>query len=271
MKIVVFDMDGVIYRGKETLPGGAECITLLRDAGVRIGFLTNNSARTGEQYAEILAGHGIQADPKDIMTSGEATVMYLAEKGIAGQRAYVVGESGLAATLTQAGFEVDITDEGAPCGLVVVGWDRYFTFAKIARAQIETMVNGATLIATNADPTFPAAGGRILPGAGTMVAAIETASERKADVIGKPETKSLVFLLKELGYDPARDPDLNPREIWVVGDRLETDIICGNRFGAHTVLVTTGIANRESGEKATGKLHPEYVIDSLMELPGLVK
>jgi phosphoglycolate/pyridoxal phosphate phosphatase family enzyme len=266
MKTVIFDMDGVIYRGKETLPGATECLESLRSSGIKVGFLTNNSSRTREQYAEILGGHGIKADPIEIMTSSDATVRYLAEKDIAGLRVFVVGESGLADTLTRAGFEVDISDEGAPCQLVIVGWDRYFTFAKIARAQLEVMVNSARLIATNADPTFPAAGGRILPGAGTMVAAIEVASGKKVKLIGKPETISLVFLLNELGYSP----EDNTRDVWVVGDRLETDIACGNAFGSHTVLVTTGIATRDSATHATGNLHPEYIIDSLLELPGLI-
>jgi phosphoglycolate/pyridoxal phosphate phosphatase family enzyme len=263
---VVFDMDGVLYRGKETLPGAADCVRELRRMGVRTGFLTNNSARTREKYVEILAGHGIEAAAGEIMTSGDATIRYFALKCIAGKRVYLVGEEGLHETLSKAGFEVDICDEGDRCELVVVGWDRNFTFAKIARAQREITVNGADLIATNADPTFPAAGGRILPGAGSMLSAIETASGRKAEVIGKPRTTSLKFLLEDLSHD-----DHDPRRVWVVGDRLETDIACGRAYGAVTVLVTTGIADRTSAELAPPEMLPDFIIDSLSELPGLVK
>lgn len=267
MTTVVFDMDGVLYRGKETLPFVTECIDALEKSGATTGYLTNNSARTREQYVDVLAGHGIKADARQVMTSGIATVMYLSENNISNKRVYVVGESGLADTLARAGFEVDIQDEGDPCDLVIVGWDRYFTFAKIARTQVEIVTNHARLIATNRDPTFPAAGGRILPGAGCMVAALETASGVKAELIGKPQTISLRFLLKELGWNESSPNS----QLWIVGDRLETDIVCGNTFGAKTVLVTTGIASRSDAESASGIMRPDYVIDSLKELPGLIE
>jgi ribonucleotide monophosphatase NagD (HAD superfamily) len=99
-----------------------------------------------------------------------------------------------------------------------------------------------------------------------MVAAIETAAGVKAELIGKPKTISLVFLLKELGHESSG----NPQDVWVIGDRLETDIVCGNTYGAHTVLVTTGIADRHAGESAVGQQRPEYIIDSLSELPSLI-
>jgi phosphoglycolate/pyridoxal phosphate phosphatase family enzyme len=267
MMKVIFDMDGVLYRGRETLPDAADCVRELRLMGAGVGFLTNNSARTREKYVEILGKHGIEAAAAEIMTSGDATIRYFASRGIAGKKVYLVGESGLYDTLSKAGFEVDISDEGPGCELVVVGWDRNFTFAKIARAQREIMVNGADLIATNADPTFPAAEGRILPGAGAILAAIETASGKRAEIIGKPRTISLKFLLEELGHDPGE----NPRSVWVVGDRLETDIACGKAYGARTVLVTSGIADRRSGELASPEMRPDFIIDSLSELPALVK
>jgi 4-nitrophenyl phosphatase len=266
MPTVILDMDGVIYRGGEPLPGVVQAVETLRTRGAGIGFLTNNSWRTRASYIERLAEVGIRAEEREIMTSGEATARYLIASGHAGSRIYVVGGDGLAETLTRHGFEVDTNDEGEPCDFVVVGWDRRFTFAKIVRAQSEIVFNRASLIATNADPMFPAKNGRVLPGAGSMVAAIETASAAKAEVIGKPGTTSLRYLLEDLGAEP----DSPAGDVWMVGDRLDTDIACGNEYGAHTVCVTTGITTRDQAEKATGRRRPEHIIDFLTELVDLV-
>jgi len=266
MPTVILDMDGVIYRGTEPLPGASQAVETLRAHGAGIGFLTNNSWRTRASYVERLAEFGIRAEEREIMTSGEATARRLKASGHAGCRIYVVGGDGLAETLARHGFEVDTDEEGDRCDFVVVGWDKRFTFAKIVRAQSEIIVNGARLIATNADAMFPAKKGRVLPGAGSMVAAIETASSAKAEIIGKPGTTSLRYLLEDLGVEP----DAPTADIWVVGDRLDTDMACGNEYGAHTVCVTTGIATRDQAESATGRQRPEHIIDSLAELVDLV-
>jgi len=258
-------MDGVIYRGDETQPDAPGCMVNLRKAGYMTGFLTNNSGRSRESYIEVLSKHGIPAEIKEIMTSGEATARYLIEKGHGGARVYVVGGDGLAETLSVAGFEVDTEDEGEKCEIVIVGWAKNINFNKIARSQLEIFVNGAVFIATNTDAMFPAMGNRLLPGAGSMVAAIAAASDAVPEIIGKPKIISLEYLLKELGCEGE-----SPDSTWVVGDRLDTDIACGNSYGANTVLVTTGIASRDEGENAVGMEHPDYIIDALDELPDLV-
>ncbi len=265
MTTVIFDMDGVIYRGSETLPGVVDCIRNLRDHLIKTGFLTNNSVRSREDYIERLRRYGIDSEIHEIMTSGEATARYLISLGYNGQRIYVIGGKGLATTLTASGFEVDTLDEGNPCDFVIIGWDREISFNKIARAQHEILVNGAKLIATNADAMFPTQGGRLLPGAGSMVAAVERASGTSAEIIGKPRDLSLRYLLDELGSGSD-----DPSSVWVVGDRLDTDITCGNSHGAVTVLVTTGIASRKDGEQADGMLRPDHIIDKIAELPDLI-
>lgn len=258
-------MDGVLYRGPESLPSAASTVSEFRARDYKVGFLTNNSGKTRETYVEKLAGHGIAVDKSQVMTSGEASARFLIEEGRSGNRAYVIGMVGLCDTLASAGFIVDCNDEGDQCSLVVIGWDKQFTFGKIVRAQSEILVNGAELYATNADPMFPAKEGRLLPGAGAMVSAVETAVGRKATVIGKPKIISLRYLLKELGADKA-----SPDDVWVVGDRLDTDIACGNAYGAHTVCVTTGIASRDDAENATGDKRPDFIIDSLEDLPAIM-
>lgn len=266
MVIVIFDMDGVLYRGIETIPEASGCIEKIQAHGIRTGYLTNNSGRTRENIEQHLADHGITAEVNQIMTSGEATARYLTVKGESGKRIYVVGRKGLVETLRGHGFDADDEDEGDPCDFVVVGWDRGITFNKIARTQHEILVNGAKLIATNNDAMFPADGGRLLPGAGTMVAAVETASNSKAEVIGKPKTHSLKYLIDDI----CEGSGCQGEQIWMVGDRLDTDIVCGNSFGAITVCVTTGIASRTEAEHAKGLLRPDHVIDSLDELPAII-
>ncbi|MFH1676837.1 MAG: HAD-IIA family hydrolase [bacterium] len=268
MKTVVFDMDGVLYRGNEILPDAADCVTRLIECKFSVGYLTNNSARSRCDYVEKLSGMGIPATIDQVMTSGEATVRYLQSEGIRNGHIYVIGETGLADALQTGGFTIDISDEGPPCDYVIIGWDRHFTFNKIVRAQKELRENGARFIATNSDAMFPASKGRILPGAGTMVAAVEVASGVKPLIIGKPNTISLKFLLENLGMKNGTDGKYD--ELWVVGDRLDTDIACGNALGAHTVLVTTGISTREQAENSPDNQKPEFVIDSLSELPGII-
>ena len=266
MIAVVFDLDGVLYRGPEPIPEAAGCIRRLRDTGTRLGFLTNNSTRERSEYVEILARHNIHAEEREIMTSGEATARFLRTQGIQGGRIFVIGGEGLQKTLSKAGYVVETGDDGDRCELVVIGWDRSFSFAKIVRAQKEVLENGARLIATNVDAMFPAQGGRLLPGAGAMVASVEASTGRKAEVIGKPNTISLRFLLEELGVWPGTPVE----SIWCIGDRLDTDIACGNAFGARTVLVTTGITDRASALAGRDEMKPDHVIDSLRELPGLI-
>ncbi len=266
MLIFVFDMDGVIYRGTEILPGAVECIGFLRERNARIGFLTNNSTKSREKYVDIFAGHGIKIEFNEVMTSGEATARHLVANGHNGDRIYVIGGDGLTETLERYGFTVDTGDQGDPCGFVVIGWTRGFSFYQIVRAQTEILENDAKLIATNTDAVFPAGEGKFLPGAGTMVAAVETATGMKAEVIGKPKIISLKYLLEDLGVDR----NAQPESVWVVGDRLNTDIACGNAYGAKTVLVTTGISTREQAENAPAEMRPDHVIDSLTELPLLL-
>jgi len=266
-------MDGVIYRGTEILPHAVETVNRLMAEGFHVGFLTNNSGKVRGRYIEILSGYGIHVQVSQIMTSGYATAYYLKSLAAEGQsvregaRIYVIGGDGLPVTLESFGFAADTDDEGERCEVVVVGWARNINFNKIARAQNE-IINGAMFIATNADAMFPAAAGNLLPGAGAMVASVEAASGVKPKVIGKPNTISLSILMEEMTGAKPSETD----SIWVVGDRLDTDIACGNRFGnnTQTVLVTTGISGRLDGENAAGDLKPDHIIDGMDELIGIV-
>ena len=182
---VLLDLDGVLYRGEHRVPGAPEAVTALRSVGKRIVFLTNNSARTPEQVAEKLRGLGIEAAPEEVVTSALPTARLLATSADGGTpTAYVVGQDGVRAALDEAGVQVLV---GEPDGadFVVVGWDGEVGYEQLRVATV-LVRRGAQLVATNDDAAYPAPGGELWPGAGAILAAVETASGTRATVVGKP-------------------------------------------------------------------------------------
>lgn len=255
----VFDLDGVIYRGTEPQPHAARVVQALRDQGHTVWFYTNNSSLTRQRYVEKLEAMGIPTSVDEIMTSSYATALYLREQNAAGKTVYQIGEEGITRELEAVGMRVitNCSDPGAPIDYVVVGIDRDFHYRKLARAQ-KAILDGARFIATNEDATYPVEGGSLMPGSGSLVAAVRAATGVDPFVIGKPQTYAFTRIL-ELTSTP-------PEAAVMVGDRLDTDILAGNRIGAHTVLVLTGVTSRSQAERATGDLKPERIIDTLAEL-----
>ena len=251
----LIDLDGVIYRGEKIIEGAAETIAWLRMQGAEISFLTNNSTASRQDYKQRLKKLGIDSRLEEIMSSSYATYLYLGENGIPQGRVLVIGETGLMAELGTKFQLVDWQNKG-PVDYVVVGLDRDFHYLKLTRAY-HAIIEGAKFIATNRDATFPAEKGT-LPGGGAIVAAIEIATGKHPIVIGKPQDYMVKKVLETRRW--------NPRETVVVGDRLETDILLGNRLGMITALVLTGITNREMAEKAVEDLKPTYILDSIRNL-----
>ncbi|MDH7602011.1 MAG: HAD-IIA family hydrolase [Armatimonadota bacterium] len=258
-RLWILDLDGVIYRGSELQPHAREFVQHVRSRGDIVRFLTNKAAHAREEYAELLTSFGIPTSPNEVMTSGYATALYLAQSGAAGKTVYRIGESGIDRELSAFGFRV-IRDGEAPnaqIDYVVVGMDRQFNYDKLARAQ-KAILEGAKFIATNEDPTLPVENGGLLPGAGCMVAAVRIATSTEPFVVGKPHTYALEKLLESTG--------VSVEQTVVIGDRLDTDILAGNRIGATTVLVLTGVTTREEAEKASEELRPDLIIETLGDL-----
>ena len=229
----LLDLDGVLYRGEDAVPGAAEAVGGLRAAERAVVFLTNNSARTPEQVADKLAGMGIEARPEEVVTSGQATARVLARLVAEDGRprsAFVIGERGVREALGEAGIEV-LDGDPPEAGFVVVGWDRQVDYGKLRTATV-LVHRGARLVATNADPSYPAAGGESWPGAGALLAAVETASGASADVVGKPYRPLFDEALGRAGTDRAL----------MVGDRIETDVAGAVSAGLDSALVLTGAA-----------------------------
>lgn len=255
----VFDLDGVIYRGNELQPHARQLILALRDQAHTVRFFTNNAALSRTSYVEKLSSLGIPVAAEEIMTSSYATALYFVENHAAGKTVYRIGEDGMREELEAVGMRVlyDQQDPTSPIDYVVVGLDRHFQYRKLARAQ-RAIHSGAQFIATNPDLTFPVESGALLPGAGSLVEAVRAATSVDPFVIGKPATYALNKILEITSTSADRAV--------IIGDRLDTDIRCGNRAGTHTVLVLTGVTGREQAESATGEDKPERIIADLGEL-----
>lgn len=254
---LVFDLDGVIWRGQTAITGAPQAVEKWRAAGRRALFATNNSSRSPLYFAEKLQKIGIDAAPTDVVTSSSIAALYLKKRFPHGFSAYIVGESGIAEAIESVGgraFAPDENPETADC--VVAGIDRQFSYARLHRAQ-QLILRGAHFVATNCDATFPLENG-VAPGAGSIVAAIQTASGVSPVVAGKPEPLGLQLILQEHG--------LRPEQAAMVGDRLDTDIACAHRAGIVAIYVATGITTWEEAQNAEGELRPHACFGDVAEL-----
>lgn len=215
------DLDGVIWRGSQTVPGSAKAVAALREAGVPIAFVTNSAQRTPQEVAQKLAQHGIADAEHEVITSAMAAAT-LVEPG---ERVLAVGMAGLRTALLDR--ECELVDEG-PADAVVMGIDLDFDYATMNRAM-QAVNGGARFIATNTDASFPAAGG-LQPGNGALVASVATATGVEPEVAGKPGSPIAVLTKERLGSSGI-----------MVGDRPDTDGIFAEALGFGFGLVLSGV------------------------------
>jgi 4-nitrophenyl phosphatase len=231
---LIIDMDGVLYLGNQPMPRLCEFFAFLRERPIPFILATNNSTKTPQEYSEKLAGMGVTVSPEEILVSGQATARYLACEYPRGTRVHVFGMPALKQALMDEGFV--LADEDVQ--VVVASMDRQVTFEKLKRATL-LIRGGARFIATNLDPTNPSEEG-LIPGTGTMVVALETASETKATAIGKPEPIMYQLAMEMMGARPDTTAAL--------GDRADTDILGGKRAGLITLCVLSGSSDRSEAE-----------------------
>jgi 4-nitrophenyl phosphatase len=231
--VVCCDLDGVIWRGDNAIDGSADGVTRLREAGVRVVFLTNNSSGRVADYVAKLARVGIETSADDVGTSAQAAATLLTRELAPGARVLACAGDGVVEALQSSGF--DVVDE-KPADAVVVGWHRTFDFERLRRAS-DAIRAGARFVATNADPTYPSADG-LLPGAGAIVAAVATAASRTPVIAGKPEAPTVALVRARFGNDGV-----------MVGDRPSTDGALAAALGWPFALVLTGIAGPDGEEK----------------------
>ncbi|OWK38342.1 HAD-IIA family hydrolase [Fimbriiglobus ruber] len=250
----LIDMDGVLYRGADLLPGAGEFVRELRVREIPFRFLTNNSQRTRRDVIAKLARMGIEAEEEHVFTSAMATARFLAEQKPDGT-AFVIGEGGLLTALHQHGYAVVDHDPD----YVVVGEGRTFNL-ELVETAVRMIMGGAKLIATNLDPNCPTANGSLRPGCGAMVAMLEIATGVKAFSVGKPSPVMMRAARKELG--------LSTDETTMIGDTMETDILGGVQLGFHTVLVLSGGTRREDLQKYAYR--PGVVVQNLADFSDLM-
>jgi NagD protein len=245
----LIDMDGVIYRGSEPIPGAERFIHELRTADIPFLFLTNNSQRTRRDIATKLQRLGFDIEDEHVFTCAMATARFLARQKPSGT-AFVIGEGGLLNALHSNGYAIVDKDPD----YVVVGEGRTLNF-EMVEAALGMIHGGAKLVATNLDPNCPTQTGT-RPGCGAIVAMLEAAAGVKAFSVGKPSPLMLRAARKDLG--------LTTEQTIVIGDTMETDILGGVQLGFKTILVLSGGTSRHDLTRYAYR--PDMVADSIADL-----
>lgn len=247
----ILDMDGVLYRGATMIPEVPAFLGALDAAGIPYMMATNNSTQSPADYAEKLAAMGIVVRPEQVATSGVAAADYVRGRFPSGTRAYVIGMQALRDAIFGDGYFVEAERNAQ---LVVSGANFRLVYDDLRSACL-CIRAGAEYVATNADVTFPTEEG-LIPGAGAIVAALVAATGVQPTVVGKPSPVMIQTCLDAMGITAA--------EAVVVGDRLDTDILSGERAGARTVLVLTGVSTVAEVE-VTG-IVPDVIVPTLAPL-----
>lgn len=256
IRAILLDMDGVLWRGDQGLPGLGQLFAWLHTQSVPYALVTNNSSQHPEQYVIKLAGLGIHNVSVDrIVTSGAAAARYLQTHYPPETRVHVVGMAGLRRLITEAGFILVDSD----ARVVVSGIDREWTYAK-AMTAMRLLRNGADFIGTNIDATFPMPDG-LAPGAGSILAMLTTASGKTPTLMGKPQPAMFEAALHVVGQTAA--------STLMVGDRLDTDIAGARALGLTTALLLTGVNQRE--DVAHSQTPPDYIFDDLPALLAAIQ
>jgi NagD protein len=249
MKNYLMDMDGVIVRGSEPVPGAPEFIARLRERGARFLVLTNNSIYAPRDLANRLRYLGIEVPDDAIYTSAIATARFLHRQRPNGT-AYVIGEAGLTTALHDVGY---VLTEHEP-EYVVLGETTAYSFERITRG-VRLILAGARFIATNPDANGPAEGG-IAPATGAVAALIERATGVAPYYVGKPNPLMVRTALRTI--------DAHSEDTVMIGDRMDTDIIMGIESGLETILVLTGVTT--AAAVARFPYQPTRVVESVADL-----
>ena len=260
IKALIIDMDGVLWHGNVAIEGLCEFFELLREKNIRFILATNNASLTRDQYVKKLANMGVTVSVNDILTSGTATALYLAQRYEPNKtRVYVLGEAGATEPLAELGFILtDLYDVTAD--VVVVGKDSTVNWDKLATATLNVR-NGAAFIGTNGDVTLPTERG-ITHGNGAILAAIQAGSEGIAPTcVGKPEPIMYQQAISVLGS--------SLEETVALGDRLDTDILGAVNTGIRSIMVLTGISNE--ADLAKSNYQPTWVLPDLKAVINALK
>ena len=247
----ICDMDGVIYRGNQLLPGVREFVDWMNREGKKYLFLTNSSERSPKELQQKLGRMGLRVGEEHFYTSALATARFLSLQA-PGCTAYVIGAPGLLNALYDCGITMNDVDPD----YVIVGETATYNFEMISKA-VRLVLGGARLIATNSDLTGPVENG-VAPACRALVAPVELATGKRAYFMGKPNPLMMRTGLKLL--------DVHSEEAAMVGDRMDTDVIAGLESGLDTVLVLSGCTSRS--ELDDYPYRPTYILNGVGDIPG---
>lgn len=259
-RLVIFDLDGVVYRGDRPVDRAAALIDALHAAGALVRFATNNSMATRDAYVERLAAMGIVAERDEVVTSTSATIDHLRQHLPGVERVLAVGASGMLEELRAAGLTATAAADAAGPGYdgeplpvaydaVIAGLDPSFDYRRLATATTALRA-GARFIATNADNRYPTPKG-FVPGAGAIIASLRAASGVDPLIIGKPEPGMFRSILERAG--------IGPGDAIAIGDNPDADIMAARRAGIVSILVLTGVTDAGSASTLTGERRPDHV------------
>jgi len=261
---LLIDLDGVVWIGREPVPGSAEALRALLDAGKRLVFVTNNPGRLPAAYAERLRELGVEVSPEQIVTAGMVAAR-LAGEAAGDGGAFVIGAPALKEMVAAAGASLLEGEAAWEADVVVVSGHRDFDYAELLAAK-RALDRGAALVATSRDPTMPFPGGEV-PGTGAVLAAVETASGRRAEIAGKPERHLFEMAIEAVrGSFRTDGVQKEPRDmdLAMIGDRVSSDVAGGRAAGLETILVLSGTTSRQEAEAADPA--PDHVLANLSGL-----
>ncbi|GAB4473221.1 MAG: HAD-IIA family hydrolase [Anaerolineales bacterium] len=231
IKGLIVDMDGVLWRQSQPIGDLSRIFRKINEKNLKIILATNNATSTVEQYLQKLTSFGVHLTETQIVNSPQAAAAYMTERFPRRSSIFVIGKDGLRHEMQKYDF-ILVKDYPDPKVVaVVVGMDWDLNFDKLCKATLYIR-SGAEFIATNSDRTFPTPQG-LVPGVGAVLALLETASDKKPIVVGKPDPLMYHIALERMA--------LSPSECLVIGDRLETDILGGQKIGCQTALVLSGV------------------------------
>lgn len=249
----LLDLDGVVWRGEEAIPGAAQTVARIREQGKRVVFMTNNASRSPRTCAVKLMRMLIPTQPTDILTSGHVVISHLRKIGLrTGDKVHLCAAPGLAQLMRADGLVPTSHTTGVQA--LVVAWNPKITFEDIRRAADVARAD-VPFIAANSDATYPAEDG-LLPGSGSLLAAVEVASGRTATVVGKPKPELVRMALERSGAEPSR--------ALVCGDRPETDVAGARAAGVPVALVLTGVTLESDLANLT--VRPDWILRDVTEL-----
>jgi glycerol-1-phosphatase len=253
----LIDFDGVVWLGREPIEGSPAALAAMLGAGKEICFVTNNPSKRPEAYAERLRSFGVEVGPERIVTAGIVAARLAADAAGPGGGALVLGREPLRELVAEAGLRLVDLEKPTEAAVVVVSGFPEFTYDYLRAAKF-ALDGSAALVATSHDPTMPVVGGE-WPGTGAILAAVEVASGKTAEIAGKPERHL---------FDLALATMPGVKRVAMIGDRLSSDIAGGQNAGLDTILVLSGTSGPGGGSEdpATASVKPDLTVANLAAL-----